>query len=544
MGCVSSKEDDVDKVRVQTSVKNTGGATSLDFAAAPDPPKFSVSGLEPDADDTKLDASANLADSSEPGSARDAISGPGTRPGCSAPGSRHFSPKVAAVNDGVSTSSSGRILANGGVGVEGVVLEGMQSAGTSSGRACLQSTRSESLDSADAEGSSFSETLRPRSKAPRVSRSSYRSLPLPDELQRGMAGFTHPGIGRAGVNQDAYTVHVFRDAEGNCVLLSGVFDGHGPDGEKCAHTCAERLLQIFEQQSSSQLQTMGTVSGSNLGSGGFHRHVNMPARIGGSAMHHHITGQMYQRTASSGSFDNLPRGARSADHRIFRDAEERVLNMTFLAMEEEVQEECNAFLSGTTCSTCLVKKGAVWLAAVGDSTSVLVSAGEGGAAAAAVVSPDHRLTNEEELKRVIAAGARVAKRPNQKAKGHLRIWLQEADSPGLMVTRSIGDTVGKSIGVICEPDVFRVPITGRDKFIVMASDGVWDVVSPEEAAAVVMGATSPEDGAQELVNLSLRAWGEKRDAFKERYGRTPSGIGDNITAVVVSLAAWSAAEES
>eukprot|EP00873_Tetraselmis_striata_P008771 jgi/Tetstr1/429035/TSEL_019000.t1 len=506
MGCASSKEAEVDKAQVEASSVGGHGAKVATSCSA-------TSGRTvPEAGSPQK---AGLAADSTNGDAE----------------------KRQIVEEALSSKSR-----NGAVGPEQVVLEGIPTPSPSA----LAATRRPSDDTgaqmaplADLSSRSM-ETAKNsvRLRTHRVSRSSHCSVPLPQEFSQGIAGATHPGIGRAGVNQDAYTTHVFRDAEGQVVWLSAVFDGHGPDGEKVAKTAAGRMREHFEEQSSTQLQ-LGTLK-SGQGSMG-NVHVQRANRIGGSLAYYGPGSQRVAALGTGGSGDL--RRLRQADKRIFRDAEERVLHMTFQAMEDEVQEECNAFLSGSTCSTCLVKKGIAWLAAVGDSSSLLLSRSATGATTTTVVGPDHRLTNEDELRRVIAAGARVAKRPNQKVKGHLRIWLQEADSPGLMVTRSLGDAVGKSIGVTCEPDVTRIQIAENDKFIVMASDGVWDAVSNETVAETVMAADTPEDAAQEIVNKSLDAWKEKRDAFKAKYGRAPGGIGDNITAVVVSLELWRAADD-
>ena len=41
------------------------------------------------------------------------------------------------------------------------------------------------------------------------------------------------------------------------------------------------------------------------------------------------------------------------------------------------------------------------------------------------------------------------------------------------MTRSFGDNVSKAIGVTCEPEIIRMKLDKRDKFILLASDGVW-----------------------------------------------------------------------
>ena len=69
--------------------------------------------------------------------------------------------------------------------------------------------------------------------------------------------------------------------------------------------------------------------------------------------------------------------------------------------------------------------------------------------------------------------------------GPQRVWLEKEDKPGLAMTRSLGDIVGKKIGVTSEPEIFEYDIKIQDKFIVIASDGVWEYLSNEEVVEIV-----------------------------------------------------------
>lgn len=54
------------------------------------------------------------------------------------------------------------------------------------------------------------------------------------------------------------------------------------------------------------------------------------------------------------------------------------------------------------------------------------------------------------------------------------MWLADEDIPGLAMSRSFGDIVASQAGVICEPEILSFELTEEDKFIVLASDGVWE----------------------------------------------------------------------
>ena len=62
--------------------------------------------------------------------------------------------------------------------------------------------------------------------------------------------------------------------------------------------------------------------------------------------------------------------------------------------------------------------------------------------------------------------------------GPKRVWLKNKQVPGLAMTRSIGDMAAATVGVTAEPEVKVFPnLTRNDKFIVIASDGIFDRLS-------------------------------------------------------------------
>jgi len=54
------------------------------------------------------------------------------------------------------------------------------------------------------------------------------------------------------------------------------------------------------------------------------------------------------------------------------------------------------------------------------------------------------------------------------------------EAPGLAMSRSLGDKSGREVGVISEPEIFELILKEEDRFIVIASDGVWEFLSNEE----------------------------------------------------------------
>ena len=75
--------------------------------------------------------------------------------------------------------------------------------------------------------------------------------------------------------------------------------------------------------------------------------------------------------------------------------------------------------------------------------------------------------------------------------GPNRVWLKDAELPGLAMSRSLGDYVAQSVGVIPEPGKFFYflfdffleinvyDIKATDRFFILASDGVWEFLTNE-----------------------------------------------------------------
>ena len=75
----------------------------------------------------------------------------------------------------------------------------------------------------------------------------------------------------------------------------------------------------------------------------------------------------------------------------------------------------------------------------------------------------------------------------------------------LMLTRAFGDYDLKQYGVICNPHISRNEINSEDKYIVIASDGVWDVINDEEIFKISKGCKN----AKEFCDLIVKNSAEK-----------------------------------
>ena len=57
--------------------------------------------------------------------------------------------------------------------------------------------------------------------------------------------------------------------------------------------------------------------------------------------------------------------------------------------------------------------------------------------------------------------------------------------PGLAMSRSLGDGIAHSVGVSSHPETKEFLIGTDDKFVVIASDGLWEFISNEEVSRIV-----------------------------------------------------------
>lgn len=184
------------------------------------------------------------------------------------------------------------------------------------------------------------------------------------------------------------------------------------------------------------------------------------------------------------------------------------------------------------------------------------------AVVAVALSEDQKPDRPDELQRIVAAGGRVGCRQYyvgcgaaSHGPGHgrsasmpqfavqlgpPRLWYPvpgggQGEYTGLAMSRSLGDVAAHAAGGSCEPEVVtRAVKAGRDAFVVLATDGLWDVVGNQLAVELVEAsraraaaegrAWAPREAAEVLVKFARQRW----------EGLSPEMI-DDITAVVVRL---------
>ena len=93
--------------------------------------------------------------------------------------------------------------------------------------------------------------------------------------------------------------------------------------------------------------------------------------------------------------------------------------------------------------------------------------------------------------------------------GPMRVWHLHENIPGLAMSRSFGDQAAVEVGVNAEAEILEMNLTEQDKFIVIASDGVWEFLSNDEVVGLIMPHyknNSAEKAAETLIREALKRW--------------------------------------
>ena len=158
-------------------------------------------------------------------------------------------------------------------------------------------------------------------------------------------------------------------------------------------------------------------------------------------------------------------------------------------------------IGSTACVIYITKengKKVLYSANIGDTRSVLISSND-----YKRLSYDHRATDTNEYNRIVQSGGIVFAG---------RVYGT------LMLSRAFGDWELKSYGVISEPHVTKININENDKYVIMASDGIWDVLDDADVYEMSKNFENSKDLCNNIVEKAL-----------------DKGSMDNISCFVINL---------
>jgi len=185
----------------------------------------------------------------------------------------------------------------------------------------------------------------------------------------------------------------------------------------------------------------------------------------------------------------------------------------------------NSTFSGSTCITCYLNKKTLYTANIGDSRAVLGTKKKNGSIVATPLSVDHKPELKHERNRIEANRGRVqpCQGPLGNDLGPPRVWLARQDIPGLAMSRSFGDEVAQTVGVISDPEVKKVTLRDRDRIIVLGSYGIFEFMSNQDVIDIAAQYDDPQKASAALAAEAKARWRKEEDVI------------DDITAIVIYL---------
>ena len=221
------------------------------------------------------------------------------------------------------------------------------------------------------------------------------------------------------------------------------------------------------------------------------------------------------------------------DDLVTGDAPEALLRTAVLNAEKSLLHSSNiaAKKSGTTANVVILHPQIGLLVGnVGDSRAVLARSSGTHGTLAVDLSEDHKPDSPAESERIIAAGGFVTQ--SDPSTGPSRVYFASTrhSGPGLAMSRSVGDFGAKQVGVTAEPEIRRCERSPDDQFLIIASDGVWEFITSQEAVDMVVdavaraGENAVPAACKQLITESRRRWEVEEGAYC-----------DDITALIVDL---------
>nr|GMC95412.1 probable protein phosphatase 2C 65 [Ipomoea batatas]GMC97661.1 probable protein phosphatase 2C 65 [Ipomoea batatas]GME08927.1 probable protein phosphatase 2C 65 [Ipomoea batatas] len=269
--------------------------------------------------------------------------------------------------------------------------------------------------------------------------------------------------GRKGINQDAMTVwENFTGQQG--AYFCGVFDGHGPYGHKVSRYVRDTLPSKLSL----------SMKLSNLG----------------------VAANYCTENSHNNDLINTP---------FFNKLKSNFVK-SFVEMDEDLEGESkiDTQCSGTTAVTVLKQGEHLIIGNLGDSRAIICTRDDTGQFVPEQLTVDLKPNLPSEFERIKNCNGRVIAMEEEPSV--YRLWMPDDNGPGLAMARAFGDFCLKTYGLTSVPELYYRKLTDNDEFIVLATDGIWDVLSNNEVIKVVCSAKKRATAAKVLVERAVRAW--------------------------------------
>ena len=187
-----------------------------------------------------------------------------------------------------------------------------------------------------------------------------------------------------------------------------------------------------------------------------------------------------------------------------------IVKKAFRHAERDIEKngEIDANFSGTTCVMVFQVGNRILCGNVGDSRAIMVKGNK-----VIPLSIDQKPDDPEESKRIKENGGQIAQYEEDGEKsGPFRVWQKGEVYPGIAMSRSIGDFIATKLGVIPEPKFIDEKIDKDTKFIVIASDGIWEFLDNDTVKNMVMPfyeKNDPNGACKELIKKATEFWNQE-----------------------------------
>ena len=238
--------------------------------------------------------------------------------------------------------------------------------------------------------------------------------------------------GKVKENQDSYAfIENVLDLE-NCNIY-GIMDGHGSNGHFVSKFCSEALKKFFQDENN------------------------------------FITKKDKGKITKDILYQKLTHNNYSLLKKFYNNLQEQLIDATF-----------DTHFSGTTMVIVYQIDNKIICSNIGDSRAILVSSKGNDEYQVMNLSNDQKPTNPEEQKRIEDAGGEIACCDDEKEnEGVKRVWVKGEKFPGIAISRTLGDEVAKSVGVICTPEFIETTLSKDSCYCIVASDGLWEFYTSE-----------------------------------------------------------------
>lgn len=297
--------------------------------------------------------------------------------------------------------------------------------------------------------------------------------------------------GRKGVNQDCMIVWEEFGAQTNTIFC-GIFDGHGPNGHLVARKVRDSLPVLLALPQNLLSKEVGDDDD------GAYEDLNE------------------DESYKSREYDNGEKAVNVPSHQPKAPPAcwKESIVAAYKLMDKNLKShpKLRCFESGTTAVTMVVQGKDLMIGNVGDSRAILARRARDGSLVAHQLTTDLKPNLPKELERIKRCKGRVFALEDEP--GVARVWVPHLNMPGLAMARALGDFCLKEYGLSATPQVFHRRLMEEDEFIVLASDGIWDVLSNEEVVRIVASTYPKEGAAKALVHAAVRAWKIRHGAWR------------------------------